>query len=212
MGSNISTASSIVGFVSFAFTFFTFIRVTGGAIMTIFSAPTEAQDFFGNLRQELWELREDLRKANRRNRPRRGSDNKGSNTSIESGSLRVLQDTVKRIQRDFRELERPFLLDPERDDPDIDSAWAHYNLRTNYCDMDFGHRIQWLRSKSRVVDMAKKVNRIMVRRINSEVNSILLSMQDMERSRQQTLDQIWNMQDRLHDHSDDDGTYARRRN
>ncbi|MCJ1294117.1 hypothetical protein MMC34_005674 [Xylographa carneopallida] len=212
MGSNISTASSIVGFVSFAFTFFTFIRVTEGAIMTVFSAPTEAKDYFGNLRQELWELREDLRKASRRNRPRRGSDHKGSGSSLESGSLRVLQDTVKRIQRDFRVLERPFLLDPERDDPDIDSAWAHYNLRTNYCDMDLSHRIRWLRSKSRIVNMAQEVSRIMVRRINAEVNSILISMQDMERSRQQTLDQIRNMQDRLHDRSDDDGTYARRRN
>ncbi|MCJ1377174.1 hypothetical protein MMC17_000266 [Xylographa soralifera] len=211
MGSSVSTASSIVGFVSFAFTFFTFIRVTGGAIMTIFSAPAEAKDYFGNLRQELWELREDLRKASKRNRPRRGSDNKGSRSSLESGSLRVLQDTVKRIQREFRELERPFLLDPERDDPDIDSAWAHYNLRTNYCDMDISHRIRWLRSKSRIVNMAQKVSRIMVRRINVEVNNILLSMQDMERSRQQTLDQIWNMQDRLHDRSDDDGTHVRRR-
>ena len=142
--------------------------------MTVFSAPTEAKDYFGNLRQELWELREDLRKASRRNRPRRGSDNKGSKSSLESGSLRVLQDTVKRLQRNFRELERPFLLDPERDDPDIDSAWAHYNLRTNYCDMDLSHRIRWLRSKSRIVNMAQEVSRIMVRRINAEVNSILL--------------------------------------
>ncbi|MCJ1395843.1 hypothetical protein MMC18_008729 [Xylographa bjoerkii] len=96
MGSNISTASIIVGFVSFAFTFFTFIRVTGGAIMTIFAAPTEAKDYFGNMRQEIWELREDLRKASKRNRPRGGSDLKGSKSSIESGSLRVVQDTVKR--------------------------------------------------------------------------------------------------------------------
>ncbi|MCJ1319342.1 hypothetical protein MMC15_004678 [Xylographa vitiligo] len=180
--------------------------------MTIFSAPTEAQDYFGNLRQELWELREDLRKASRRNRPRRGSDHKGSGSSLESGSLRVLQDTVKRIQRRFRQLERPFLLDPERDDPDIDSAWAHYNLRTNYCNMNLSHRIRWLRSKSQIVNMAQEVSRIMIRRINAEVNNILLSMQDMERSRQQTLDQIWDMQDRLHDHSDDNGTYPRRRN
>jgi len=65
------------------------------------------------------------------------------------------------------------------------------------------------------VDMAQKVHRIMVRRINTEVNSILLSMQDMERSRQQTLQQMWNMQDRHHDHPDDDDddrTYDRRRN
>ncbi|MCJ1477318.1 hypothetical protein MMC13_005989 [Lambiella insularis] len=208
MGQNISTASQIVGFVSFAFTFFTFLRVTGGALMTIFAAPDEVEDYFSNIRQELFELRDALRKAQRRNRPR---ESKESKISLESGSLRVLNDTVKRLQREFRKLEKPFLLNPDEDDPDIDSAWAHYNLRRDYCEMDLHHRIVWLRTKSQAVNMAERISRIMVRRIASEVNYILSEMHESERSRQQTLDQIWNMQDRLYDRSDDGARFARRR-
>ena len=176
MGANLSTTSQIIGFVSFSFTLATFIRVTWGMIMTVFVAPSEASDYFNNLRQEIWELREDLKKACKRKRLRSGSEGKrgSSSNSLESSSLRVLNDTIKRIQRDFRRLERPFLLNPPQDDPDIDSPWAHYNLRTDYCHMDLSHRFRWLRSKSEVVNMAMQISRIQTRRISTEVNDLLM--------------------------------------
>ncbi|MCJ1314441.1 hypothetical protein MMC25_008123 [Agyrium rufum] len=62
----ISYASSVVGFLSFAFTFLTFLRVTWDAVMTIFAAPGETRIVLDNLRQELYELRENLRRSRKR--------------------------------------------------------------------------------------------------------------------------------------------------
>ena len=39
-----------------------------GSFLTIFAAPREAGDYLDNLRLELYESREDLKKANRRQR------------------------------------------------------------------------------------------------------------------------------------------------
>ena len=171
----ISYASSIIGFCSFAFTLLTLLRVSWGAILTIFAAPREAKDYFDNLRQELYELREDLRRTRKRHKQEDKHEPKSSKSSMETGSLRVLNDTVKHLQRDFKRLERPFLQETRDDDGDIDSAWTHYTVYTakiNYCNMDLRRRITWLRSKSEANSIAERVNRIQTRRIASEIYNI----------------------------------------
>ena len=167
----ISFGSSIVGFISFAFTFLTFLRVFWDAIMTIFAAPVEAQDLFDNLRQELYELREALKKA--RKKHKRDKD-ESKEYQEDRSPLRVLYDTVKHLSTNFRALERPFLersREPFEED-DCDSAWTHYAVYTakiEYCNMDLSRRIVWLRSRSKVIDIANRVNGIQIRRIGHEL-------------------------------------------
>ena len=171
----ISYASSIVGFLSFAFTLLTLLRVSWGAILTIFAAPREAKDYFDNVRQELYELREDLRRTRKRHKQEDKAESKSSKSSMESGSLRVLNDTVKHLQRDFKRLERPFLLVNRDDDRDVDSPWTHYTVytaRINYCNMDLRRRVIWLRSKSEAISIVERIARIQTRRIASEIYNI----------------------------------------
>ena len=141
--------------------------------MTIFAAPREARDYLDNLRQDIYELREDLKKANKRHRPRSNSEPKsGSRTSFETGALRVLNDTMKHLQREFVKLERPFLEEP-RDNEDIDSPWMHYTARVSYCNMNLSQRFAWLRSRAEVIDMAQRVDRIQTRKIAHEMQTAL---------------------------------------
>ncbi|MCJ1235571.1 hypothetical protein MMC14_003542 [Varicellaria rhodocarpa] len=182
----ISYASSIIGFISFFFTFLTLLRVFWASLSTLFAAPSEAHDYLDNLRQELFELGEDLRRARRRHHSRRSQGDgekdlfttKASRRSVETGALRVLSDSLKHVTRDFHRLERPFLDDADGGggradiDPDIHTPWSHYNLRVRYCDMDLGHRIAWLQRRGKVVALAERVNRMQTRRIACEVNNL----------------------------------------
>ena len=145
-----------------------------GSFLTIFAAPREAGDYLDNLRLEIYESREDLKKANRRQRPRSNSDPKsGGRASFETGSLRVLNDTMKHPQREFVKLEKPFLEEP-RDDGDIDSPWIHYTARVNYCDMNLSQHFSWLRTRAEVIDMAQRVDRIQTRKIAHEMQTALM--------------------------------------
>ena len=167
----ISLGSSIVGFISFAFTFLTLIRVFWDAIITIFSAPTEARDILDNLRQELYELREALKHARKKHK---GEKDEWKEAGADRTPLRVLQDTVKHMSRDFRILERPFLQKSRQpiEEDECDSAWTHYAVYTakiDYCNMDLSHRIIWLRTRSKIMVIGDRVNRIQVRRIAHEL-------------------------------------------
>jgi hypothetical protein len=173
MGASISTASQIIGFISFTITLLTLLKVSWGSIMTIMSAPKEARDYLDNLRQEIFELREEVKKANRRQRPRGNSDPKSSGTSLETSSIRVLNVTIKHLQHEFKRLERPFMVTAPNEDGDMDSPWTHYHSKVNYQNMDLSHRIYWLRSKGEIVDMAQRVNRILTRKIAYEMNTAL---------------------------------------
>ena len=170
----LSLGSIIIGFISFAFTFLTPIRVFWDAIITIFAAPTEARDLFDNLRQELYELRESLKKSRKKHK---GEKEESKETREDRSPLRVLQDTVKHLTRDFKTLERPFLQrswEPFEED-DCDSAWTYYAVYTakiEYCHMDLSHRITWLRSRSKVIDIANRVNGIQIRRTAHEPTHI----------------------------------------
>lgn len=67
----ISLASILIGFISFAFTLATFLKVFWQSIITLKAAPDEIRDYLSNLKQALLEERRHLRKV--RKRMRRGS-------------------------------------------------------------------------------------------------------------------------------------------
>ncbi|KAI9699524.1 MAG: hypothetical protein M1820_007155 [Bogoriella megaspora] len=100
----VSLASTIIGFISFAFTVLTAIRVFWSNISTIRAAPTEVPDFLGNLKQALYEERAHLRLVKKSFR---------TSEHYDEGGFKVLSDTVKHMIRDFKHLERPFLV-PDR--------------------------------------------------------------------------------------------------
>ncbi|KAI9661183.1 MAG: hypothetical protein M1821_009510 [Bathelium mastoideum] len=97
----VSLASTIIGFISFAFTVATAFRVFWGNIKTVQAAPTEVPDFLGNLKQALYEERAHLKAVRKTSR----------NLEIyDEGGFKVLADTIKHLIRDFKQLERPFLV------------------------------------------------------------------------------------------------------
>lgn len=60
---NIELASNLVGFVSFAFTFFTFLRVFWETILSLLSAPKQMTGYLDNLRMEIHNERSYFRSA-----------------------------------------------------------------------------------------------------------------------------------------------------
>ena len=68
----ISLTSTIIGFISFAFTVGTFFKVFWQSILTLKAAPSEITDYLSNLKQALLEERRHLRKVRKRIRRPRG--------------------------------------------------------------------------------------------------------------------------------------------
>jgi len=68
--STISLASSTIGFISFAFTFFTFLRVFWETILTLLSAPKQMKGYLDNLRLEIHNERAYFESALRRTKSR----------------------------------------------------------------------------------------------------------------------------------------------
>ena len=104
----LSYASIIVGFISFAFTFFTFVRVFWETILTLWSAPNELERVLDNLRLELHEERAYLKSMIRRSKSR----SRGRKLHVELGPLRLLLDSIRDLMNDFKKLEEPFLSEP----------------------------------------------------------------------------------------------------
>jgi hypothetical protein len=156
----ISLASSIIGFISFAVTLLTLIRVTWDNLEALIEAPSEIKYAFANLKSALHEERAHVRQAanlacqplpqpqarskrpssHRQHRRRRSNPSQAqthadsdsdqtehpfksptqqyhphhehiSNCLNQAANWRVLQDSVRRLCREFREVERPFLSD-----------------------------------------------------------------------------------------------------
>lgn len=68
--SAISLASTTVGFIGFAFTIFTFLRVFWETILTLLSAPKQMRGYLDNLRLEVHNERAYFKSALRRTRSR----------------------------------------------------------------------------------------------------------------------------------------------
>lgn len=116
--------SGIVGFVSFGFTLGTFLKVIWTNIETMTEAPHEVHAYLTNLRQEILEEKHSIRimrkglKSHSRNCKRDGREDL-LGIELDEVTLKTMGDTIKRLCRSFRELERPFLADGE---PGIDEA------------------------------------------------------------------------------------------
>ncbi|RMY46785.1 hypothetical protein D0865_09071 [Hortaea werneckii] len=118
--------SGIIGFVSFAFTLGTFIRVLWSNFSTLGEAPHEVHTYLTNLRTELLEERANLRVMKKMCKKHHRMISRGDGSRMDSGvelddvTLKTMGDTVKRLIRQFREIERPFLEPGEHGISDID--------------------------------------------------------------------------------------------
>lgn len=71
---NLNLTSSIISLVSFAFTFFTFLRVFWETILSLLSAPKQMTGYLDNLRLEIHNERAYFRSALRMTRSASKSD------------------------------------------------------------------------------------------------------------------------------------------
>ena len=198
-------ASTVTGFISFAFTFLTLLRVTWNSLRTLGEAPSEIRYTFANLKSSLHEERELLRRtakyryrrrshSGKRNRSRSGRHK--ADGLAESAMLfqdpsegvaqwRVMNDTVKRLCRQFHEIEKPFLNDAavkkagtEDEDEEKGRRWRDDDREyviggyiNDYSDMTVNHRILWLWKKSQVVEIRDSLTRLQVRRTAQEMTA-----------------------------------------
>ena len=169
----ISYASSIIGFTSFAFTFFTFVRVFWEIILTLWSAPSQMRAYMDNLRLEIHNESQYFKSALHRTQSRSRSVEEHHE---DVGPLRVLNNTVRRIHRQFVRLEEPYLnAMPERTEKEVDVE-METGESTNvpdYAPMTLTRRWQWMRNKSEIVSVADQVNRIQTQRIACDASNIL---------------------------------------
>ncbi|EKG18490.1 hypothetical protein MPH_04292 [Macrophomina phaseolina MS6] len=224
--SPISFVSTIFGFIGFAITIATFLRVTWENIQTFLGAATQISDLLGNLKQGLYEERAHLRKVRRWQR-RRGSFQGGPRSGPDADkhekwfghgyldmkdmhdddqSTRVLREAIRNMIRDFRYLEQPFLRD------DVESRYRDPHVRngegyapsddeeyykTEYRTTGIRERWLWLNRKGSVVDMMAQLSRLETRRIAKEVGEACLIVRGMERDFQVMDDRIWNLEQRM---------------
>ncbi|GAM83122.1 hypothetical protein ANO11243_011080 [Dothideomycetidae sp. 11243] len=114
----ISLASTIIGFISFAFTLATFFRVFWANLSTLSHADSESKSILSTLRTELDEERLSLRELKRHQRAR-GPNHADlvDGPKLDYAALENLQVALRRVARRFDEIERPFLVsDAELDE------------------------------------------------------------------------------------------------
>ncbi len=89
-----------------------------------------------------------------------------------TANTRIAQ-TVKRIHREFNRLEAPFLIaSPERTEKDIERSDVSDD--TEYAPMTLLRRWRWMRTKSDIISLAERVNRIQTQRIACDASNILM--------------------------------------
>ncbi|KAF2493958.1 hypothetical protein BU16DRAFT_60559 [Lophium mytilinum] len=209
----ISLASSVIGFISFAFTLATFLNVFWSNLFTFFAAPTEIHDYLSNLKQGLYEERTHLRRARRRERRKSaGSRTREKEAGIrsftghsqdEDVALRVMREAIKHMIRQFRNLERPFLRDSagvareEKGYADEDEVeWPDY-YRNDYKECGFRERFVWLRRKNDVVTLLASLSRVETRRIAKEVGDVAMIVRELARDLADMQDSVYGLEQRL---------------
>jgi len=113
----LSLTSTIIGFVSFAFTLATFLRLVWTNIMTLSEAPHDVHAYLTNLRTELLEEKANIRlmRKNCRRHHRliqkggRGAYRLDSGAELDDVTLRTMSDAVRHLVRRFKAVEQPFL-------------------------------------------------------------------------------------------------------
>ena len=167
----ISYASSIVGFTSFAFTFFTFVKVFWETILTLWHAPKQMRAYLDNLRIEIHNERAYFKSALRRTRSRSKSVRRYHE---DVAPLKILNTTVRRIHRLFIKLEEPFLdISPSEAEKDIERD-SEESVGTSYAPMTLARRWKWMRTKSDIISIADEVNRIQTQRIACDTTNLLM--------------------------------------
>lgn len=109
--------SGIIGFVSFAFTLGTFIKVVWENFETATEAEHEVHTYLTNLRQELLEERASIRlmkKHCRHTRKERGTRHNREidsyiDAELDQQTLRTMSDAIKHLIKNFQYVEAPFL-------------------------------------------------------------------------------------------------------
>ncbi|KAL6717039.1 hypothetical protein ACLMJK_004953 [Lecanora helva] len=204
----ISLASIAVGFISFAFTFFTFLRVFWETILTLWSAPKQAKAYLDNLRSEILNERAYFKSALRRTKSRSRSIRRYHEDVV---PLRVLNSTVKRIHRQFNTLESPFLAEtPDKIEKDIERS--DVSDEPQYAPMTFSRRWRWMRSKEDIISMADQVNRIQTQRIACDASNILMKLHTIDKTVQDFEDRLWDLEEHLMGERLEDGKiYVKRR-
>lgn len=158
----ISYASTIVGFTSFAFTFFTFVKVFWETILTLWSAPKQMVGYMDQLRIEIHNERAYFKSALRRTKSRSRSVKRYHE---DVAPLKILNSSVRRIHRQFIKMEEPFLdVSPSRAEKDVERD-SEESVDTNYAPMTLGRRWRWMRTKSDIISIADQVNRIQTQRV-----------------------------------------------
>ena len=107
--------SGIIGFVSFAFTLGTFVRVLWTNFETLGDAEHEVHTYLTNLRTELLEERANLRVMKKMCKKHHRMIHRGDGFRMDSGvelddvTLKTMSDAVRNLIKQFRNIEKPFL-------------------------------------------------------------------------------------------------------
>ncbi|KAL8672086.1 MAG: hypothetical protein Q9168_003446 [Polycauliona sp. 1 TL-2023] len=205
----ISYASIIVGFVSFAFTFFTFVRVFWESIMTMWRAGKEIRQVLDNLRTELFGERAYFKNAIKQ---ARSKSRKSTRDTPETAPLSILNESIKNMMSDFRSLEAPFL-DTDNDTKDVDLEQSgKVSLRGDYGRMDLRRRLIWLHTKDDFMAIQNQVTRTQARRIAYETSNTLSCVREVEKRVQDLDDRLYALEEHLLGEILDDGkVYVKRR-
>ncbi|KAI4230418.1 MAG: hypothetical protein L6R36_000047 [Xanthoria steineri] len=205
----ISFASIVVGFLGFAFTFFTFVRVFWDSIMTMYSAPKEIRQLLDNLRTELYGERAYFKNAIKQ---ARSKSKKSTRETPEIMPLSILNDSIRTMMQDFRSLEVPFL-DNDEDTQDVDiEKSGKISLRGDYGRIDIRRRILWLHTKDDFMAIQNQVTRTQARRIAYETSNTLSSVRQVERLVQDLDDRLYALEEHFLGETLEDGkVYVKRR-
>ncbi|KAI4094636.1 MAG: hypothetical protein LQ344_002107 [Seirophora lacunosa] len=205
----ISYASIIVGFTGFAFTLFTFFRVFWDSIRTMWSAPKELRQLLDNVRTELYGERAYFKNAIKQAKSKSKSSTR---ETPEIAPLSILNDSIKEMMRDFRNMEAPFLDDAESSENlDIEKS-GRVSLRGNYARMDFRRRYIWLQTKPDFIDVANQVTRMQTRRIAYETSNTLSCVRQVEKHILDLDDRIYALEEHFLGEVLEDGkVYVKRR-
>ncbi|KAK5121197.1 hypothetical protein LTR85_005681 [Meristemomyces frigidus] len=126
----ISLASTLIGFISFAFTLATFLKVLWVNFETLGEAQHEVHAYLTNLRQELLEERASLRVMRKNCKKHHRLVERGhrvdSGVELDEVTLRTMSDVIKNLIKRFSEIERPFL---EKGEQGIADATNHQRKR-----------------------------------------------------------------------------------
>ena len=119
-------ASGIIGFVSFAFTLGTFVRVFWVNLETLCEAHHEVHAYLTNLRTELLEEKASLKNMRKGMRKHRRTALRDGATvvgmELDEVTLKTMSDNIRYLIKRFKELEKPFL---EPGEPGIGDASNH---------------------------------------------------------------------------------------